>query len=87
LAEAGKVTLKSNGYEALNDESLKKINGNEAFFVHILLCFLFLFGAFASIYRRGPTGQDSQNRTDETGKTEQDSRNGTSRMRQEKQVR
>jgi hypothetical protein len=28
--EVGKVTLKSNGDEALSDESLKKSNGNEA---------------------------------------------------------
>ncbi len=29
-AEVGKVTLKSNGNEALSDESLKKSNGDEA---------------------------------------------------------
>jgi hypothetical protein len=29
-AEVSKVTLKSNGDEALSDESLKKSNGNEA---------------------------------------------------------
>jgi hypothetical protein len=30
LAEVGKVTLKSNGDEALSDESLLKSNGDEA---------------------------------------------------------
>jgi hypothetical protein len=30
LPEVGKVTLKSNGDEALSDESLKKSNSNEA---------------------------------------------------------
>jgi hypothetical protein len=30
LAEVGKVTLKSNGDEALNDEFLLKCNGDEA---------------------------------------------------------
>jgi hypothetical protein len=29
--EVGKVTLKSNGDEALSDESIKKINGDETF--------------------------------------------------------
>jgi hypothetical protein len=32
-AEVGKVTLKSNGDEALNDEFLLKSNGNEAVFL------------------------------------------------------
>ncbi len=31
LPEVGKVTLKSNGDEALSDEFLLKSNGNEAF--------------------------------------------------------
>ncbi len=30
ISEVGKVTLKSNGDEALSDESLKKSNGDEA---------------------------------------------------------
>ncbi len=34
--EVGKVTLKSNGDEALSDESLKKSNGDEALNNHPL---------------------------------------------------
>jgi hypothetical protein len=36
VAEVGKVILKSNGDEALSDESLKKSNGDEALNDHPL---------------------------------------------------
>jgi hypothetical protein len=36
VAEVGKVTFKSNGDEALSDESLKISNGNEALNDHPL---------------------------------------------------